>query len=116
MLSLPATKGFEIGSGFAGTRMRGSVHNDQFRKGSVVDGKQLLTTTSNNAGGTLGGITHGEPITFRVPIKPVSTIGQAQETVTFDGLPLTLTLTLTLTAGDSYLRWLIGHARGEREA
>jgi len=90
MLSLPATKGFEIGSGFAGTRMRGSVHNDQFRKGGVVNGKQLLSCTSNNAGGTLGGISHGEDLHFRVPIKPVSTIGRAQETCTFDGSTATL--------------------------
>jgi len=90
MLSLPATKGFEIGSGFAGTRMRGSEHNDQFKKGEVCDGKQLLATTSNHAGGTLGGISHGADIHFRVPIKPVSTIGQAQQTVSFDGSDATL--------------------------
>jgi chorismate synthase len=90
MLSLPATKGFEIGSGFEGTRMRGSEHNDQFRKGAVVDGKQMLKTTTNFAGGTLGGISNGEEIYFRVPIKPVSTIGQAQETCTFDGSTATL--------------------------
>ena len=70
--------------------MRGSEHNDQFRPGAVVDGKQLLKCTSNNAGGTLGGISHGENITFRVPIKPVSTIGQAQETCTFRGEAATL--------------------------
>ena len=55
-----------------------------------MDGKQLLACKSNNAGGTLGGISHGEDIYFRVPIKPVSTIGQAQETCTFEGDAATL--------------------------
>jgi chorismate synthase len=80
MLSLPATKGFEIGSGFAGTRLRGSQHNDPFvKKGS------RLGTLTNNAGGTLGGISSGEPVLFRVAFKPVATIGQPQKTVGFDG-------------------------------
>jgi len=90
MLSLPATKGFEIGSGFAGTRLRGSSHNDLFKKGASQDGKQLLATVTNNAGGTLGGITHGADVLFRVAVKAVSTIGQAQQTVTFDGSDATL--------------------------
>jgi len=80
MLSLPATKGFEIGSGFAGTRLRGSQHNDPF----VQKGKRLGTLT-NYAGGTLGGISSGEPVLFRVAFKPVATIGQSQQTVDFDG-------------------------------
>jgi chorismate synthase len=80
MLSIPATKGFEIGSGFAGTRMRGSEHNDPFvRKGD------RLGTTTNNSGGVQGGITNGEPIVFRVAFKPVATIGLEQQTVDFDG-------------------------------
>lgn len=90
MLSLPATKGFEIGSGFEGTRMRGSAHNDAFEMGATEQGKQLLATKSNNAGGTLGGISHGADLVFRVPIKPVSTIGKAQATATFDGTATTL--------------------------
>ena len=85
MLSLPATKGFDIGSGFAGTRLRGSEHNDPFvRKGSG------LGTRTNHSGGVQGGITNGEPIVFRVAFKPVATIGLAQETVDFDGEPVTL--------------------------
>jgi len=85
MLSLPATKGFEIGSGFAGTRLRGSQHNDPF----VQKGTRLGTLT-NNAGGSLGGISSGEPVLFRVAFKPVATIGQAQQTAGFDGKPVTL--------------------------
>jgi chorismate synthase len=85
MLSLPATKGFEIGSGFAGTQLRGSRHNDPF----VQKGARLGTVT-NNAGGTLGGISSGEPVLFRVAFKPVATIGQPQQTVGFDGKPVTL--------------------------
>ena len=85
MLSLPATKGFEIGSGFAGTRMRGSVHNDPFvKKGSG------LGTVTNRSGGVQGGISNGEPIVFRVAFKPPATIGFAQKTVDFDGLEVTL--------------------------
>lgn len=85
MLSLPATKGFDIGSGFAGTRLRGSQHNDPF----VVKGQGLGTRT-NHSGGVQGGISNGEPIVFRVAFKPVATIGTAQETVDFDGEPVTL--------------------------
>ncbi len=85
MLSLPATKGFEIGSGFAGTQLRGSQHNDPF----VQKGARLGTVT-NNAGGVLGGISSGEPILFRVAFKPVATIGQPQQTADFDGKSVTL--------------------------
>ena len=85
MLSMPATKGFDIGSGFAGTRLRGSTHNDPFvRRGSG------LGTRTNHSGGVQGGISNGEPIVFRVAFKPVATIGLAQETVDFDGEPVTL--------------------------
>ena len=85
MLSLPATKGFEIGSGFAGTRLRGSQHNDPF----IQKGDRLETVT-NYAGGTLGGISSGEPVLFRVAFKPVATIGRSQQTVDFKGKPVTL--------------------------
>jgi len=85
MLSIPATKGFEIGSGFSGARMRGSRHNDPF----VLKGGRLGTLT-NRSGGVQGGITNGEPIVFRVAFKPPATIGQAQATVDFDGQPVTL--------------------------
>lgn len=84
MLSLPASKGFEIGSGFAGTRMRGSSHNDPFWH----DGQRVRTRT-NHSGGVQGGITTGEAVTFRVAFKPVATIFRAQETVTRDGEAVT---------------------------
>ncbi|MAS96194.1 MAG: chorismate synthase [Verrucomicrobiales bacterium] len=76
MLSLPATKGFEIGSGFAGTEMTGKDHNDPFR---MVDGQ--VRTTSNRSGGVQGGISNGEDIVFRVAFKPTATIMTSQETV-----------------------------------
>ncbi len=80
MLSIPATKGFEIGSGFAGTRMRGSQHNDPFE---MKDGR--LGTRTNYSGGIQGGISNGEPIWFKVAFKPPATIGQAQQTADFEG-------------------------------
>jgi chorismate synthase len=76
MLSLPATKGFEIGSGFAATRMRGSEHNDAFEMRS---GK--VRTTTNFSGGIQGGISNGEDIYFRVAFKPTATIAREQKTV-----------------------------------
>jgi chorismate synthase len=80
MLSIPATKGFEIGSGFAGSRMRGSEHNDVFLK----KGDRLGTKT-NYSGGVQGGISNGEPIIFRVAFKPPATISLPQKTADFDG-------------------------------
>ena len=80
MLSIPATKGFEIGSGFTGTRMKGSEHNDPF----VLKGDRLGTRT-NFSGGIQGGISNGEPIVFRVAFKPPATIGLPQQTVDFNG-------------------------------
>ena len=85
MLSLPATKGFEIGSGFAGARQRGSAHNDPF----VWKGGRLGTAT-NHSGGVQGGITNGEPVRFRVAFKPPATIGLPQATVDFQGRPTML--------------------------
>jgi chorismate synthase len=76
MLSLPASKGFEIGSGFAGTLLTGTQHNDPFR---ARGGK--VFTTSNRSGGIQGGISNGETIYFRVPFKPVATVMQEQDTV-----------------------------------
>jgi chorismate synthase len=76
MLSINAVKGFEIGSGFSGTTMRGSTHNDPY---IVHDGK--LQTETNYAGGVLGGISTGEDIYFRVAFKPVATISKTQKTV-----------------------------------
>jgi chorismate synthase len=85
MLSIPATKGFEIGSGFAGTRLRGSEHNDMFvKKGD------RLGTRSNRSGGVQGGISNGEPIVFRVAFKPPATISLPQQTATFQGDDVTL--------------------------
>jgi chorismate synthase len=80
MLSIPATKGFEVGSGFAGARMLGSLHNDPF----ILKGEKLGTQT-NFSGGVQGGITNGEPIVFRVAFKPPATIGIPQKTVDFEG-------------------------------
>ena len=85
MMSIPATKGFEIGSGFAGTRLSGSNHNDPF----VKRGDRLGTLT-NNSGGIQGGISNGEPIVLRVAFKPPATIGLAQRTADFDGNETTL--------------------------
>ncbi|KAJ0393200.1 hypothetical protein P43SY_008623 [Pythium insidiosum] len=82
MLSIPATKGFEIGSGFSGTSKRGSQHNDPF---CSSDKEGHLGVTKNDAGGVLGGISSGADIYFRVAIKPVSTIGRAQPTVDYAG-------------------------------
>lgn len=80
MLSLPATKGFEIGSGFAGTRMLGSEHNDEF----FMEGGKIRTRT-NRSGGVQGGISNGEDIVIRVAFKPTSTISVKQRTVTRGG-------------------------------
>lgn len=85
MLSIPATKGFEIGSGFAGTRLRGSQHNDAFMKKGA-----RLGTVTNRSGGIQGGISNGESILFRVAFKPPATISQAQATVDFEGNAVTL--------------------------
>ncbi|NBV21697.1 MAG: chorismate synthase [Proteobacteria bacterium] len=76
MLSLPATKGFEIGSGFGGTLLTGTHHNDAFRN---VDGQ--VRTTTNRSGGVQGGISNGETIYFRVAFKPTATVFHEQETV-----------------------------------
>lgn len=80
MLSLPAAKGFEIGSGFAGTLMTGSEHNDPF---VMRDGK--VRTESNRSGGIQGGISNGEAIFLRVAFKPTATIGKPQRTVDESG-------------------------------
>jgi chorismate synthase len=80
MLSIPATKGFEIGSGFAGSSMQGSAHNDVF----IKKGAQLGTKT-NYSGGVQGGISNGEPVFFRVAFKPPATIRLPQKTVDFEG-------------------------------
>lgn len=85
MMSIPAARGFEIGSGFSCAHMRGSEHNDLFE---MRDGR--LGTETNNSGGVQGGISNGETIVFRVAFKPPATIGLPQATVTYDGVPVTL--------------------------
>jgi len=80
MLSLPATKGFEVGSGFAGARLKGSQHNDVF-----VNKRGAVGTATNRSGGVQGGISNGEEIVFRVAFKPTATILQAQQTVDLRG-------------------------------
>ena len=77
MLSINAVKGFEYGSGFCGTKMKGSEHNDAFNK----DG----TTKTNLSGGIQGGVSNGMDIYFRVAFKPVATLIQKQETINSDG-------------------------------
>ena len=82
ILSLPAVVGFEYGSGFAASRMRGSEHNDLYLPG--------FTTETNRHGGMLGGISSGMPIVCRAALKPTSSIPRAQKTVTRDGTPTEL--------------------------
>ncbi|KAF8213767.1 chorismate synthase [Mycena galopus ATCC 62051] len=83
MLSIPATKGFEIGSGFRGAEVPGSKHNDAFVR--RADGS--LGTQTNWSGGVQGGITNREDVYFRVGFKPPATISQAQATAQYDGTP-----------------------------
>jgi chorismate synthase len=87
MMSLPAVKGFEIGSGFRAVAMRGSEHNDRF----IQEGGQVQTST-NHAGGTLGGISNGMPLIGRVAFKPTSSIKQPQATLTTSKEPGTFQL------------------------
>ena len=85
-MSLPATRGVEIGSGFGSIAMRGSSHNDVFEP----DGEGGVRTRTNRSGGVQGGISNGEPIRFRLAFKPVSTIFIEQETVNSAGEATTL--------------------------
>lgn len=84
MLSIPATKGFEIGSGFAGTRMFGSNHNDIF----ALDENGGVSTKTNNAGGVLGGMTTSRPVDFKVAFKPTATIAKEQDTLSRELRPV----------------------------
>jgi chorismate synthase len=86
VMSLPATKGFEIGSGFGGTLLKGSEHNDAFLP--TTDGS--LHTATNNSGGIQGGISNGEPIVIRVAFKPTATIRKEQTTINAAGEATTL--------------------------
>ncbi len=85
MMSLPASKGFEIGSGFAGTDLTGLEHNDEF----YMSGGRVRTHT-NRSGGVQGGITNGETIYFRTAFKPTATVMHEQRTVTTDGQDTTI--------------------------
>jgi len=80
LMSLPATRGFEIGEGFGATTLRGTTHNDAF---TMADGR--VRTVTNRSGGIQGGISNGEDIVLRVAFKPTATIHAAQETVTVGG-------------------------------
>lgn len=95
MMSIPAVKAFEIGSGFGGTRMLGSQHNDPFIGAtpnsdptSAAQGlpRPKLDTETNHSGGIQGGISNGQDVYFRVGFKPPATIGLDQTTATYDGL------------------------------
>lgn len=85
MLSINAVKGFELGSGFAGTRMLGSEHNDSF----YVENDEVRTRT-NYSGGVQGGISNGEEVYFRVAFKPTSTIMKDQQSINSDGEAIVL--------------------------
>jgi chorismate synthase len=86
VMSLPASKGFEIGSGFAGTLLTGSEHNDEF----YTDAEGHIRTVTNRSGGIQGGISNGENIIIRVAFKPTATIRKEQRTVTREGEATTL--------------------------
>lgn len=85
MLSLPASKGFEVGSGFGGLDMLGSEHNDPY-----TNEEGRIRTTSNRSGGIQGGISNGEDIILRIAFKPTATILKEQQTVDIDGKETTL--------------------------
>lgn len=87
MLSIPAARGFEVGRGFAGARLRGSQHNDPLVPG---DAPGAVRPGKHDAGGTLGGLSSGGPLLLRVAFKPTSTIARAQATCDRAGRPATL--------------------------
>jgi chorismate synthase len=85
MLSIPSVKGFEYGSGFSGSSMKGSEHNDLY-----ITRNLNITTETNRSGGIQGGISDGNEIFFRVAFKPVSSIMKDQETVNKEGKKIVL--------------------------
>ncbi len=88
MLSIPAVKGFEVGSGFAAAQMKGSEHNDLYS----LDEGETIKIDSNHHGGILGGISTGKEIVFRVAFKPTSSIKKPQKSITYDHKETTLTI------------------------
>ena len=86
LLSINAVKGFEFGSGFEGTKLPGSVHNDAF----YTDDAGAVRTRTNHSGGSQGGISNGQDIYFRVAFKPVATLLQPQQTINDQGEAVTL--------------------------
>lgn len=126
MLSINAAKGFEYGSGFAGTTMLGSAHNDRFE--NTESG--AIRTTTNYSGGIQGGISNGMDIYFRVAFKPIATIMQDQETVDASGNPVVIKgkgrhdpcvlpravpiveAMAALVLADHFLRWKTAHLSG----
>jgi len=86
LLSINAVKGFEFGSGFEGTKLPGSVHNDEF----YTDETGAVRTRTNHSGGSQGGISNGQDIYFRVAFKPVATLLQPQQTINDQGETITL--------------------------
>ncbi|KAF9992290.1 hypothetical protein BGZ65_012426 [Modicella reniformis] len=86
MLSIPATKAFEIGSGFGGTQVPGHLHNDPWITKTGRDGKLMLGTKTNFSGGIQGGISNGEHIYFRIGFKSPATISQQQQTTSYNGV------------------------------
>lgn len=91
MLSINAVKGFEYGSGFSGSAMKGSEHNDIIEKiVTEPDGKQKIKTATNYSGGIQGGFSNGEIIYFKVAFKPVATIMKHQQSVDVEGNPVVL--------------------------
>ncbi|MCB1168681.1 MAG: chorismate synthase [Leptospiraceae bacterium] len=98
-LSIPACKGFESGSGFSGTRLRGSEHNDIFdpeelppepESGAGIQGVPIIKTRTNRSGGIQGGISNGMPILLRLAFKPTATIKKRQDSVNEAGESTTL--------------------------
>lgn len=92
LLSLPACRGFEIGSGFEGTKLTGTAHNDPFRSRDARDasGKRQVFTSTNFSGGVQGGISNGMPIVLRMAFKPTATVMREQDTVDVDHEETTL--------------------------
>lgn len=86
MMSIPATRGFEVGSGFGAATMTGRSHNDPFEPGE----NGVPRTTTNHSGGVQGGISNGQPLLFRTAFKPTATISSEQQTVSTTGEPVTL--------------------------